>query len=216
MAINATNQSKPRELIPAGNQVARCYQMIHIGHVTDKIQGEEKTLNKVRIGWELPNELRVFNTDLGEQPMVISKEFTLSMNEKANLRRMLESWRGKAFTEEQAKSFDIVALLGVPCMLNIIHKVSEKNGNTYAEISSVTQLPKGLECPLQVNPTMVWDYDNPDWMFFEIMPEFIKEKIQSSTEYKALQEAVAAAQKQPQSEPDFPPFEMVPQDEMPF
>jgi len=216
MAITAKNESKPRELIPAGNHVARCYQMIHIGHVTDKIQGEEKTLNKVRIGWELPNELRVFNTDLGEQPMVISKEFTLSMNEKANLRRMLESWRGKGFTEEQAKSFDITVLLGKPCMLNIIHRVSEKNGNTYAEVSSITPLPKGFVCPEQVNPILKWDYDNPDWMFFELLPDFIKVKIESSREYKALQEAVVAAQKQPQSEPDFPPFEMVPQDEMPF
>jgi hypothetical protein len=63
MAINATNEGKPRELIPAGNYVARCYQMIHIGSVTENIMGEEKQLNKVRIGWELPTELRVFKEE---------------------------------------------------------------------------------------------------------------------------------------------------------
>ena len=125
MAINATNSGTQRELIPAGNYIARCYQMIEIGTVEEIIIGEKKTLRKVRIGWELPDELRVFNPEKGEQPCVISQEFTLSMNEKANLRKMLASWRGKDFTEDEARCFDISKLLGVPCMLNIIHKPSK-------------------------------------------------------------------------------------------
>jgi hypothetical protein len=205
MAINATNQSKPRELIPAGNYAARCYQMIHIGTITETIKGESKIMNKVRIGWELPTETRVFKEENGEQPFVTSKEFTLSMNEKSNLRKLLESWRGKPFTKEQAESFDITALLNVPCMLNIIHKVSEKTGNTYEEIASVTPMPKGFVCPPQVNPTFKWEYDNPDWMFFELLPQFIREKIESSKEYKSLEAKAVAAQKEPAAQP-IPPM----------
>jgi len=148
--INATNSGNAnREIIPAGNYIARCYSMIHVGTVEEDIMGVMKTHNKVNITWELPTELKVFNEAKGEQPLVISKEYNLYMNDKANLRKDLESWRGKAFTDEQAEKFDITNLLGVPCMLNIIHKTSKK-GKDYAVISSITPIPRGLACPPQI------------------------------------------------------------------
>jgi hypothetical protein len=186
MSINATTSGTKRELIPAGNYVARCYSMIHIGTVVEEILGEKKTQNKCRITWELPTELRVFNAENGEQPMVISKEYTLSMHEKANLRRDLESWRGKAFTDEQAAKFDITKLLGVPCMLNIIHKVT-KQGNDFATISNISSLPRGLNCPEQVNPNYEWNFEEKfDETALEAFPEFIKDKIKSSAEYRNM------------------------------
>lgn len=187
MAINATNNSQPRELIPSGNYIARCYQMIHIGTVQEMIMGELKTLNKVRIGWELPEELKVFNPEKGEQPCVISKEYTLSMNEKANLRKMLASWRGKDFDTQEADCFDITKLLGVPCMLNIIHKPSKKDPTKiYEEIGSVSPLPKSGKCPKQINPTLLLSYDDWNQKTFDSLPDFIKQKMQGSAEYKQM------------------------------
>ena len=113
MAIIATTNSQPRELIPAGNYVARCYQMVQIGTVNEIINGEQKQLQKVRIGWEFPNDQKVFSEEKGLQPIVFNEEYTLSMGEKANLRKMLASWRGKDFSVDEAKSFDITVLLGV-------------------------------------------------------------------------------------------------------
>lgn len=189
--INATSTStKTRELIPAGNYVARCYSMIHIGTVTEEIMGEPKRLNKVRITWELPTEMRTYDNERGEQPMVISKEYTLSMHEKANLRRDLESWRGKAFTDTAAESFDITKLLGIPCMLNIVHRQT-KTGNEYATISNVSALPKGFNCPTQINQSFEWNYmDRFDERALSTFPDFIKEKIMQSEEYKAMKEPI--------------------------
>jgi hypothetical protein len=182
--INATNNGVKRELIPAGNYVARCYSMVHIGTIDEVILGETKRMNKVRITWELPTELRVFKEENGEQPMVISQEFTLSMNEKANLRKFLESWRGKGFTEDQAKSFDITKLLGVPCMLSIIHKQTKK-GNEFETISSIAAMPKGLECPAQVNKNFEFNYEDKfDATVLDSFPDFIKDKMKTSLEYK--------------------------------
>ena len=141
MPITATNTQTQREPIPAGNYIARCYQMIEIGTVKETILGKDRISPKVRIGWELPTELKVFKEENGEQPCVISKEYTLSMAEKANLRIALKSWRGKDFTEDEAKSFDITKLLGVPCMINIIHKPSKDGLKIYEEISGITPLP---------------------------------------------------------------------------
>ena len=186
MAITATNTQTNRELIPAGNYIARCYQMIEIGTVKETILGKEKILPKVRIGWELPTELKVFKEENGEQPMVISKEYTLSMAEKANLRIALKSWRGKDFTEEEARKFDITKLLGVPCMLNIIHKPSKDGTRVYEEISGITPLPKGIICPEQINPTFVLSYDDFDVQRFDKLPDFIKSKMVTSMEFVAI------------------------------
>lgn len=173
---------KPLE---AGTYVARCYSMVHLGTNTEEILGKEKTLNKVRLTWELPTELEVFSEDKGEQPRIISEEYTLSMHEKSTLRPMLEAWRGKAFTEKEAQAFDVCKLLGVPCMLTIVNKTSKK-GNTFAKVQGVSKMMKGVECPEQINETFLLDYDNFDMEKANSLPDFIQEKIFSSVEFNAL------------------------------
>lgn len=186
MAIIATTQEstlyKPLE---PGNYVARCYSMVHIGTIEETINGVAKKLNKVRISWELPTEMKVFKEDVGEQPITISKEFTLSMHDKSTLRNFLKNWRGKDFTEDEAKSFDVEKLLGAACMLNITHKTKKDGTGVYAEIGSVSSLPKGLVCPPQENETYVWTYEDFDLVKFNKLPEFLRNKMINSEEYKA-------------------------------
>ncbi len=184
MAITATNSGVKRELIPADTYVARCYSMIHVGTIEEEIMGVTKRLNKVRLTWELPNEMREF--DGVQKPLVISKEYTLSMHEKATLRKDLESWRGLGFTEEEAKSFDVTKLLGIPCMLSIVHTKS-KSGDMYAKIGSISKIMKGMQCPPQFNPSFEFNYtDKFSDEVVEALPDFIKEKIKNSEEYKEL------------------------------
>jgi hypothetical protein len=188
MAITATNSGSHKDFEPieAGTYAARCISMIEIGTISENFQGEEKQMRKVRITWELPTETKVFKEENGEQPYVLSKEFTLSMHEKATLRKYLQDWRGQVFTEAEARAFDILVLLGKPCMLSVTHKTSEKNGKTYAEIAGVSKLMKGLECPPQINPTTVLSYDNFDWKVYDALPTFMKEKISGAEEFKRM------------------------------
>jgi hypothetical protein len=187
LAINATNNGTKRELIPSGNYVARCYQMIEIGTVMENFPTGPKQQTKVRIGWELPTELRVFDEAKGEQPLVISNEYTLSMNEKSNLRKMLASWRGKDFTEEEAKCFDVTNLVGVPCFLNIIHKPKKTDPSSiYESIGSISALPKGFKPEPPVLKPFVLSYDSFDEEKFNSLPDFIKQKMQGSLEYTAM------------------------------
>lgn len=196
MAIIAksTGESTQRELIPAGTYVARCYSVVHLGHVTQKYMGEEKVVDLVRFTWELPTELKCFNQDKGMQPCAISKEMTFSLNEKSNLRAMLNAWRGKALTEEEAKAFDLAKLLGQPCMINLIHQPSKSNPErVYERIAAVLPMMKGMSCPSQVNPSMefsVLDFDRPK---FESLPSFLQEMIIGSKEYQAMMKAPAPA-----------------------
>lgn len=192
MSIIATNSATQRELIPAGNYISRCFQMIHLGTIDEIYMGEAKKLNKVRIGWELPTELKIFKEENGEQPFMISKEFTLSLHEKSNLRKLLASWRGKDFTEQEAKKFDISVLIGKACMLNVIHKHGIADpSKIYEDIGSISPLPKGLVCPPQINPNFILDYDNFSEELFLRLPEFVQDKIIKSQEYMRMKQPAA-------------------------
>jgi hypothetical protein len=187
MAIMAGSSSTPRELIEAGMHIARCYKMIQIGTVSENVLGKITIMQKVRIGWEFPEMTKVFDEAKGAQPLVYEQEYTLSMGEKANLRKMLTSWRGKAFTEEEAKAFDITKLLGVPCLLNITHKPTKADpSKVYEQISGITPLMKNQVCPPQVNKMFVLSYDDFDEAKFETLPDFIKDKMKTSTEYASI------------------------------
>ena len=188
------------EPIAAGTYVARCYSMVHLGTIKESYMGEEKYVNKVRLTFELPTEMKVFKEENGEQPQVISKEFTLSLGDKSNLRAFLNSWRGKALTEDECKSFDIAVLAGKACTLSIIHKTSKVSGKTYAEIASIGGVMKGMQVPDLINPEMVFSVTNFDQVAFDSFPDFIKEKIQSSNEYKAMPSKTSVIEVAPETQ----------------
>jgi len=184
MIKSKSGGSTQRELIPKGMHIARCYSMVHIGTVQWEYMGEVKHTDKVRITWELPKLTKVFNEENGEQPFVISKEYTLSMHEKSNLTADLQSWRAKDFTPQEADDFDITKLLGVPCTLNIIHKEA-KNGNIYSNVGNVNPVMAGMDIPSQVNKSFEFNYDDKfDLVWLRDQPEFIKNMIESTPEYK--------------------------------
>lgn len=172
-----------REIVPSGTHIARCCSMIHIGTVEWEWQGETKYTDKVRLCFELPNEMRDFGVE--EKPMVIEKEYTKSLHEKANLRRDLEGWRGKSFTNQELSSFDITDVLGSPCNLSIIHKTA-KSGNEFAQIGSISGITKGTKCPDQFNDSFIFNYEdnfNEEWL--ELQPEWIQDQIKGTDEYKS-------------------------------
>jgi hypothetical protein len=180
--IIVTSSNQKKEIVPSGTHFARCYSMIHIGVVEWEFQGEKKFNNKVRLTWELPYEMRDFG---GEQkPLVISKEYTLSMHEKSNLRKDLEMWRGKVFTNKELGSFDVTDLLGKTCNISVIHKVA-KNGNEFAQVGGVSAIQKGVEVLEQFNPTFIFNYgDHFDLDWLDSQPEWIQEQIKSSEDYQ--------------------------------
>ena len=150
----------------------------------------------------MPTELYEFGEERGAEPRLVSKEFTLSLNEKANLRKFLKAWRGKDFTPEELEGFDISNLIGAPGVATITHHKSA-NGNTYLEIANVSKLMKGQECPPAISEPIVFGYDPFDPTLLEKLPDFITEKIMTSQEYTALmdpKEEVKASEPTPRAE----------------
>ena len=84
------NTGLKRELLEPDNYVARCYGIIITGTEFDQRFGKAQT--KLIILWELPTVIIDVNRD-GETlklPKGQSATYTMSMNEKANLRKTLE------------------------------------------------------------------------------------------------------------------------------
>ena len=161
------------EKTPEGNHVARCYSVIDLGEHEQVWQSESKGYKRrVRIAFELPLELMQDG-----RPFSASKEYVLSLHEKASLRKDLESWRGRSFTETELAGFDILKLLGVPCMINVLHQLNEHNGKTYANITAITPLPKGFEVPPQVNKTVQFSLDDATDAEFDALPDYVQKRI---------------------------------------
>ena len=176
-------EARQKQLPPAGTHVARCYSVIDLGTQ----DGAFGSRHKVRVTWELPEEKAVFKEEDGPQPFVLSKEYTLSLFEKANLRHDLEAWRGKEFTAEELKGFDIFSLLGVPCMLTVVHKTTPA-GKTFANVQGVGKMPKGVPCPPQINESVQFEITDGRSIAFERMPRWLQEKIEASEEWDEFPE----------------------------
>ena len=166
--------------IPSGTIQAICIWCYDIGtHETQFGTEEPKMKQKVIITFEVQSErIEIDGEDL---PRVISHTYNLSLHEKAILCKHLEGFRGKVFTEEEKKGFDLTTILGHNCLLNITH--NESNGKTYANISSISPLMKGMpkltpETPIRWYSTGMGD-EIP-----EGTPNWIKEKIEESVEWK--------------------------------
>lgn len=175
MSLTAKNEVGERIIIPAGSHIARCYGVIDLGtQYSEKFSWS----HKVMIQWELPAELMEDG-----RPLAISKKYSLSLNEKANLRKDLESWLGRSVTEKEEKDgFPIGSMLGAPCMLSVVH--SENNGKTYANVAAVVSVPKGMVVPEQQNPSVMYDIDNGKDSVYEKLPQWIRQVIDSSKEFQ--------------------------------
>lgn len=171
------------EPIPAGSYPARCISVIEIGTVTETYNGEVKApTRKIWITWEVPEVMRQWKEDEPEKPAVIGREYTLSLGEKAKLRGDLQSWRGKPFTPEELKGFEIINLIGAKCLLGIIEE-SNSEGKKRNKITSIMAPVKGMEIPDMINEKKVLTYSNFNLEIFETLPEFLKTKMKTSKEY---------------------------------
>lgn len=129
-------EEKTYEAVPTGMQQAVCAMVCDIGTHKGEYQGKETNRHQVVIIWELDEKKT--EGDFAGQPFQVSKFYTLSLGEKANLRKDLESWRGRPFTAEELQGFDLENLIGANCFLNIV----ENEGKH--KIAAITPLPRNM------------------------------------------------------------------------
>lgn len=121
------------EPAPPGLHEAVCVDVVDLGIVPGKFGLKRK----LKLIWQL----KMKNKD-GER-FHARASYTQSLMEGSNLRRDLESWRGRSFTREELKEFDVEKLIGVNCQLSLKHNVSKSTGRTYAQVTVVLPPVKG-------------------------------------------------------------------------
>lgn len=176
MGLIAKNEVGEKGVIPAGTHVARCYGVIDLG--TQYSEKFGRWANKIMIQFELPADL----TDDGH-PSVISKTYTLSLNDKASLKKDLESWLGRPVTaDEKRDGFALGSMLGAACLLSILH--GENAEKAYAYIAGVMSVPEGMVVPDAVNPVVLYDIKGGEDAVYAKLSDWVKNLIQQSRQFK--------------------------------
>lgn len=160
MPIIAKGSERVKHELSPGNYQAVCYGVWDIGMQKTPFKhesGEPVVNHQVVLAFEVNETISSTDKYSGKR-FVQSKFYTLSLDERASLYKDLVSWRGRAFTPDELKGFDLENLIGANCFLNVVK--SEKG---YTKITSITPLPKGM---VKIAPENKRD-----------MPEFIKKKV---------------------------------------
>lgn len=137
--ITATGSSVKFTPHPEGQFAARCVDTIALGEKVEQ-WGDfpEKLVTKVALVF------RTGEKNADDHYIDLSAEFTLSMGDKANLRKFLEQWRGKPYTEEQVEAgVPLHKLLNQNALVSVAHKRSRRE-RTYAVINAIMPLPKAM------------------------------------------------------------------------
>jgi hypothetical protein len=183
--------------VPQGMHLARCYRVIDLGTQESSYLGTIKHLPKVMLQFEVHGEDDGGNpivTAKGE-PMSISKNFTLSLGEMATLRKDLQTWRGREFTAEELRGFELKNVLGAWAMISVI-KAMGNNGKEYTNIAAILSVPPAIKktgMPDGHNDLKMFSIDEPDMVLFDSFSNGLREKIQKSPEWQARGNSSASA-----------------------
>jgi hypothetical protein len=173
-------EEKQRELPPSGTHGAVCSLVADLG---TQPGGKYPARRQVLLSFELTDEARVDGN-----PFVVSRTFGFSSTAGSHLRAFLESWFGRSLTADDFGKMDLAERLGATCMLGIMHETRD-DGRIFANISSVMAPAKGTPTRLPPRgPAMSFSLsDRPfDRETFEALPEWIRQKIAASPEYKDI------------------------------
>lgn len=154
----AQSNDKPFPLHPDGQFAARCVDVINLGLSVISYPGATDYLAEKCVVVFYTGELGALQGQDGEwqqasrvDPTVtdrivhVAQEYTLSMGKKAKLRAMAAGWRGKPYSDDEAKKgIDVAAFFGHGALITVGHKVSESSGRTRVELLNVVKLPKQM------------------------------------------------------------------------
>ncbi len=137
MTLIINDRTYTKELAPQGLQAAVCVDALDIG-LQETPWGDKE---KVMLIFELEAE------DSNGERFLLQKRYTKSLNEKSNLRKDLERWRGKPFSSKTLQDgFNLENVIGIPAMLYVDHRETEKG--TWADVDSILPAPD-----LQLQPS---------------------------------------------------------------
>jgi hypothetical protein len=127
VAIIARKPQSSFDPCPEGLHQAVCVDVVDLGMQTTP-WGDK---HKVELRWQAEE----VNPKTGRR-FELRKRYGLSLHEKAGLRKDLECWRGRKFTEQELEGFDLEKLIAANCQLQVIHNISDE-GKVYDNVQAI-------------------------------------------------------------------------------
>lgn len=210
MGLTVSSGGGDYESLQPGRYKATCYKIIDAGTRMESYQGgAERKRTLVYLYWEashiqMGEDGEEFWDDIAMsdgRPFSISKKYTASLNDNATLHLDLKSWRGKPFSADDLKAFDIANLLGKTCELEVIG-YQKPDGSDGVAVEGVYKPDGGVKSVKTENEQVAFDLDKYVLEFtgqsceeskamcdiYEDMPSWMKEMIEDSFELKAAKE----------------------------
>ena len=139
---------------PEGQFVGLCVDAIDLGERVEQFQNQPK-----KLAHKCALIFRTGEKNEGGEFIDIGKEFTVSMGDKANLRKFLEAWRGKKYDEAAIKQgVPLHKMTGNYALITVEHRLSG-GGRTYANITAAVGVPKQMRDTVPTFP----EYKRPDF-----------------------------------------------------
>lgn len=192
MSFIVESNNKPRPLPPFGTQLARLIQIVDLG--THKEEGQDQKTGakvlrdrrKVRLVWELPTKKAVFRDGGEPEPFTVGRNLTLSLDKKASLSPVVEGIIGRPLTDPERKGFDISKLLGEACLLAVSPHTKQDGGASF-KVGATSPLMDGQEVPPAHNPLVVYQTKDGASEVYQSFPDWLKQEIAESPEFKRAQ-----------------------------
>ena len=144
----------------SGTVRAVCCGVWDLGMQKTSFNGQDKIKHKIVIAWELDQLIESPESEYHGKPYMLSKTYTLSLYENANLKKDLESWRGKSFTDDEIQNgWDVENLYGINCLIGVAHVT--KGDKTFANVSALLPPTKGME---KLTPVRAKSEAPPKWV----------------------------------------------------
>ena len=165
------------ELAPVGVYSAVCVRLINMG-MQETSYGLK---HQVHLAFEIDEQME------DGRPFLMMQNYTMSLNEKARLRLDLQAWRGRAFSAEELKGFDLKSVLGKPLQVSVVHSADGQ----YANIGSMMPLGRGMQS-LTASGGLIYINSLPeDNSGFELLSEKMKDRVQKGLSVLKAQSAPA-------------------------
>ena len=179
---------------PADVHLGICVQVIDLGRhgsaFRDPKTGAVITKHESRLGFELP-----FAKMQDGRPFLVSQKYNnISLHPKAGFRKVLELWRGKAFSTTEVETFDLKSLLGVSAMVSVVHTPRKEGEGVWVNINGLTRVGRNpetgqpIKIPDAVNPLVFLELTKErfDRDVFESLSPKTKEHIMQAREWTSL------------------------------
>ena len=203
LTVKQTGDGEDFPKLQPGKYEGTCFRIVDLGTRDKEFKGEKTKKKELRLEFEITKAIDPADNEINMEdgrPFGVSKTYTASLFEAANLRKDLENWRDKTFTQEELDGFDVSKLIGMTARIEIGHTAPDPargfaGGN--AKILKLSRPDGGVQKVATVNPQVIFDLDDYCDEFngnmgdkskamvdvFDQLPKYIQLEIVNSYEY---------------------------------